>query len=163
MSYLSKININVNEKWLSISNSEYEISTTTAIIRNVNTHELLSVWNHKAAVRYYVKCKLGLVHRVMMSALLSRDLLTREQVRHINGNPFDNSLDNLIIGNAKSNALDKIATNTNGHKLKNQDVRDIRRITTRSNIKLVARRYKITVGHIRNILAGRSWYNLPTC
>lgn len=42
------------------------------------------------------------VHRLVVERVLGRELLTTETVHHINGNPSDNRLDNLILFSSQS-------------------------------------------------------------
>lgn len=130
-------------------------------VRNRRTGYLLKTWVHQASSRYYVGCALGLIHRLLMSAILGIPLASRELVRHVNGNTFDNSPHNLILGTALENARDRIDTNTNGKTLRNQDVREIRQLADRQTRQELARRYRVSAAHIGAILSGRRWKNLP--
>ena len=52
------------------------------------------------------KKKTYLVHRVILSAKLGRDLESWEQACHIDGNPYNNRMDNLQVGCFVNNAID---------------------------------------------------------
>lgn len=142
------------------SHPNYEISLTGQV-RNRKTGYVLKTRVHQASCRYYTSCAIGLIHRLLMSAILGVPLTSTELVRHRNGNGFDNSPCNLVIGTAKQNSLDKIDTNTNGKILRNQDVREIRRLADRMTDRQLASRYRVSPGHIRSILKGQRWANLP--
>jgi len=139
---------------------DHYVSTIDGTIRDSDGNPV-SITLVRAAARTYFRCRFGLVHRAVMEAVLNRPLLKHEQVQHLNGNSLDNSLRNLRVGTAKDNALDKIETNTNGTKLRNQDVREIRMLAGRMATKDIAARYRITAGHVRKIVTGSRWANLP--
>ena len=142
------------------SHPSHEISLTGQV-RNKKTGYLLKTYVHRASCRYYTSCAIGLIHRLLMSAILGVKLARQELVRHANGNTFDNSPHNLILGTAQENALDRIATNSNGTKLRNQDIREIRHLADRQSRQELARRYRVSPAHIGAILSGRRWKNLP--
>jgi len=138
----------------------HEISFS-CVIRDIKTGHVLPHKLLKASCRFYERCTLGLVHRVFMSAIFGRPLARDELVCHRNGNTFDNSPDNLRVGTAKSNSIDKISTNTNGKKLRNNQVREIRRLATTRTRRQIALMFNITPRYVGDIITGRSWFNLP--
>jgi len=138
----------------------YEISLTGQV-RNRRTGRILKNRVHCASCRWYRACSLGLIHRLLMSAILGHCLTRHEWVRHKNGNTFDNSPCNLQLGTPKQNAVDRIASNTNGRALKNQDVRDIRALADTLPLARLAARYRVSMQHIKAIIARRAWANLP--
>lgn len=116
----------------------------------------------QAGTRCYLRCRLGLIHRVLMASILRRDLASHELVRHGDGNGLNNASGNLQIGTPLDNVLDRIETNTFGLKLKNQDVREIRELDRRGHPRrLIAHRYGVTTGHVSAIAARRVWRHLP--
>jgi hypothetical protein len=159
MTYLTKIQEQDNIFLPIFGHPDYLISIRSGAIRHPNGSPVPQ-WLHRAGPRrFYLRCRFGLVHRVLMSARLQRQLETPEQVQHQDGNTFNNSLENLRVGNALSNARDKIASNTNGRKLHNQDVREIRVLNLPP--ERIAVMYGISAGHVEAILDGRRWFNLP--
>lgn len=138
--------------------ADYLISIQDGSIRHIDGTPI-PTYIHRAAARLYKRCKFGYVHRVVMESVLQRPLATHEQVQHLDGNSLNNAASNLHVGTAKSNALDKIASNTNGHRLRNQDVREIRIL--RMSVKRIAALYRISAWHVSAIRSGRRWANLP--
>ena len=119
----------------------------------------------RSAHRWYlhvrIRRKSRRVHRLVMAAHLGRPLALHEHVRHLDGDPgHNNALVNLALGTARDNARDKIAHNTNGRTLRNNDVREIRHLVPRLGARAVARRYGVTPGHVRMIASGRRWAGL---
>lgn len=149
------------ETWYAIPKfSKYEISEN-GIVRRIENRVELRNFPSKSGCRYYLQCCIGRIHRLLGSAMMGRPLDRSEFVCHINGVAFDNRIENLVIGNAKRNSIDRVKHNTNGIKLRNQDVRDLR-ILAKSKTKLwLSNRYGISVGHVHKILTGTSWANLP--
>lgn len=138
---------------------KYEISTT-GILRNARTHRKMKTRIQKSSCRYYVHCCLGRVHRVLAAAVLGRWLAPHEQVQHLDGNAMCNDLNNLRVGNAADNARDKVLHGTNGRKLRNPDVREIRFLLQRATPKWIARQFGVTPGTVRAIRRGNLWGNL---
>lgn len=141
------------------SRPKYEISLS-GVIRHIVTGRILTTRACRSNVRYYVCARIGRVHRLLVEAVTGRVLLPHELVLHRNGNTFDNRLENLRIGSARDNARDRIISNTNGRKLKNQDVAEIRVLSARLTRQQLADQYGVSRGHLSAILAGRSWANL---
>lgn len=147
--------------WLSIPNfPQYEISKT-GIVRKIKSKVHLKSYPSKSGCRYYLQCGIGRIHRLLGSAMMGRALNRKEFVCHINGVAFDNRIENLAISNAKRNSVDRIRHNTNGIKLRNQDVCDIRMLSKSKSKIWLADRYGVSVGHVYKILTGTSWANLP--
>lgn len=59
-----------------------------------------------------------ILHRVIMSRVLGRELTSDEHVDHINGNPLDNRRENLRIASPRDNNYNKglYSNNTSGYK-----------------------------------------------
>ncbi len=142
----------------------YEIDTT-GIVRNVKTGQVRKPRILKSSVRWYLEYQLGRAHcrahRLLVSAIEQRPLTSDELVCHRDGNTFNNSPDNLRIGTAKQNALDKIASNTNGHKLRNSQVREIRRLAATRTRKQIALLFDISTSYVGKIIRRKAWFNLP--
>jgi HNH endonuclease len=140
---------------------KYEIDLLTGTVRDKTTLAIIPAYLFKAAIRLYSCCKFGLVHRLVMSAAIGRTLATCEQVRHRDGDTFNNAVTNLSIGSPLENARDKIASNTNGRTLHNAAVREIRRLAANGDTrKAIARRYGVTASHVGAIINRTRWNNL---
>lgn len=140
----------------------YYVDILTSRVINKSTGRILSCLLHRGSCRLYLRCHLGLVHRIIMSAWIGRSLLQGEQVRHLDGNGLNNNIENLRVGTAKSNALDRISSNSAGYKLKNQDVREIRILFVNGwSYERIASRFKVSRGHVYQICRGLRWSNLP--
>jgi hypothetical protein len=131
-------------------------------VRNTKTGKLLTgTLSSKFYLRFHIGGKNRLAHRLVMAAAAGRTLGRHEIVRHLDGNPGHNAIENLAIGSAKQNCQDKITHNTNGRRLRNADVWQIRALARRHGTRDIARRFNVSRTHVINILAGRHWFNLP--
>jgi hypothetical protein len=130
-------------------------------VRNKQTGHFLKLYIRKSSVRYYVLCYIGRIHRLLMSALSGRTLSRQELVRHVNGDSFDNSPDNLKVGTARSNAIDKILSNTNGRLLRNSQIREIRRLAQTHTRREIALLFGVSAAHVGRIITRKRWSNLP--
>lgn len=139
----------------------HEANLTTGEIRNRRTARLIKQTVTLCGARCYMTCHLGRVHRLLIAALVGRELRRNELVCHVNGNPLDNRLDNLRLDTPKANSLDKIRHNTNGRTLRNADVHEIRALLGTKPCGWIAERYGITRRHVYFIAAGERWANLP--
>jgi HNH endonuclease len=139
----------------------HEIDLLTGTVREKTTHAIIPTYLFKAAIRLYSCCKFGLVHRLVMSAAEGRILTTHEQVRHRDGDTFNNAVTNLSIGSPLDNARDKIASNTNGRKLHNAAVREIRLLAATMSRQAIGRRYGVTASHVGAIINRTRWNGLP--
>ena len=119
----------------------------------------------RSARRWYLHVRIGRksrrVHRLVMAAHLGRPLAPCEHVRHLDGDAGHNALVNLAVGSARDNCADKIRHGTNGKRLRNADVREIRHLVQRLGPRVLAARYGVTAWHVRAIAAGRRWSGLP--
>lgn len=149
------------EKFFSIPGHPNHMISITGRVVNVQTGRELSVWPEWTGRAYYPATSLGRIHRLLASALIGRVLARHEHVRHLDGNSFNYSVSNLCIGTPRDNAKDKIDAGTNGRKLTNQRVREIRAVSDRLSVRQLAERFGVSVSSIRAILARRRWQNLP--
>jgi hypothetical protein len=142
------------------SRPNYEISAD-GVVRNARSGRVLMARPRQSAVRYYLVTSIGRVHRLLAEALAGRTLQPHELVLHKNGEAFDNRPENLRIGTAAENSRDKIASNTNGRRLRNQDIRDLRALAPHRSRRELAAQFRISTSHVGAILTGRRWRNLP--
>ncbi len=101
--------------------------------------------------------KSHLVHRLVMSAFLGRELTSDEYVRHLDDDGLNNKLSNLAIGSAADNLADRRANDRAGFKLRKRDVQRIRYDLKRKHAKQVAAEYGISHAHACNILSGHRY------
>lgn len=165
MSYLSIIDTHSKTAatiWHPIpGHPDHIANLDTGEIKSIKSGRILRQTPQISGGRCYVTCSLGRVHRLLMAASIGRNLTRKEFVCHADGNPLNNNLSNLKLGSAKDNSRDKVRHNTNGTKLRNADVAEIRALSGRKSAKWLAARYGVTVRHIRWILSGGRWANLP--
>lgn len=90
-------------------------------------------------------------------------------VRHLDGNKWNNSVENLRWGTPKENSADSLKHGTrrfgekiNTAKLTEKEVMAIRGPAVGDNYSSLARRYKVTPSTIRNIILGKTWTNKTT-
>lgn len=67
--------------------------------------------NRKKRVRVKVGNKFWLKHRFIASVLIGRHLTPEEVVNHIDGNPLNNSLENLEIASQRENVIHAVSNN----------------------------------------------------
>ena len=102
-----------------------------------------------------------LVHRIVWETFRG-EIPEGLQVRHLNGNPQDNRLDNLALGTAKDNADDRQRHGTvargerNGNSKLTRDIVKCIRETDMSN-KEAAALYGVTTKTIYNVKSGKAW------
>lgn len=157
----SKEENTIIDVWFTIPKfPNYEISRYGIVRRRIDKIELRN-YPSKSGCRFYMTCGIGRIHRLLGSAMTGRILRKSEFVCHVNGSAFDNRVENLIISNAKQNSMDRVKHNTNGIKLRNQDVCDLRILAKSKSKSWLASRYGISVGHVYKIITGSSWANLP--
>jgi DNA-binding NarL/FixJ family response regulator len=85
-------------------------------------------------------------------------------VRHLDGDPANNQLENLAYGSAKENAADCIAHGRRhrGHKhpmarLTEEQVRIIKDPARGLSVRTLALLFGVTESHVCNIQAGLTW------
>lgn len=159
MDYLEN-SIEIKNWWKIPNHPNYEISDSGEV-RDIFTKSSLRSYPSNSGSRYYITCAIGRIHRLLGSAVLGRILSRNEFVCHINGNSYDNRAENLIVASPLQNSRDRVEHNTNGRKLRNQDVRDLRILSRSKTRSWLAAKYGISISHVCAILTGRSWKNLP--
>lgn len=111
------------------------------------------------------KCKSVFVHRLVMAAFIG-PLPTGKLVRHLNGNPHDNRLENLAYGDALENAADAIAhgatargERSNKSHLNDRKIREIRCFARDQRIsqRMLAKMYAVTPTNITCIVLRQTW------
>ena len=107
-----------------------------------------------------------LCHRLLLLTFVGPPPFPGAQVRHLDGNPMNNALDNLAWGTAKENAADRDRHGTTNrrptnYKLSREAVAEIKaaRVTRRGDgtIKRLAEKYGVWPNHITHIRKGTFW------
>lgn len=92
------------------------------------------------------------------------------EIRHLDGDPSNNCIDNLRYGTSKENARDKLRHGTYIHgerhplsRLKDEDILEIRRmyVSGEATQAEIGERYGIWQTHVGHIVHGESWPHLP--
>jgi hypothetical protein len=111
------------------------------------------------------KCKSVFAHRLVMAAFIG-PLPPGKIVRHLNGNPHDNRLENLAYGDAFENAADAIrhgatarGERSNKSNLTERKVREIRVFAKDPRIsqRYLAEMYGVTAACITCIVLHQTW------
>ncbi|MCL2670504.1 MAG: NUMOD4 motif-containing HNH endonuclease [Clostridiales bacterium] len=101
------------------------------------------------------------VHQLVLAAFV-RDMKPAEEVRHINGNPTDNRLENLFYGSRTENILDVFRQGKRWRKLNLSDVSEIRTALQRGETgRNLARLYGVSENCISAIKTGRTFSWAP--
>lgn len=112
--------------------------------------------------------KFVFVHRLVMAAFVG-PLPAGKMVRHLNGNPHDNRLENLTYGDAFENAADAIkhGATARGERsrksnLTDRKVREIRVFAADPRIsqKYIAEMYGVTPANISCIVKRQTWAHI---
>ena len=104
--------------------------------------------------------KCYLIHRLVIE-IFGRPNIDNEIVRHIDGNPANNRIDNLCYGNTRENRRDYFLSDTAKQaKLTIQQVKEIKQLLKncgRGELYDIAKKYNTTYDTIWNIKSGRTW------
>jgi len=103
------------------------------------------------------------VHQLVLLTFVSPPPLNME-VRHLDDNPKNNHISNLAYGTHKQNFQDAIRNNKtpkgerNGHsKLKEHEVKNIRKLKNIMSTSEIANKYNVSNGCINDILKNKRW------
>jgi hypothetical protein len=105
------------------------------------------------------------VHRLVLETHGSPPPMHPSQVRHLNGRPDDNRLENLAWGTAAENARDRVRHGTSrkgianhNAKLSNSKVKEIRRLAARGwTQENLSRKFEVGISTIQKVLAHKTW------
>lgn len=111
--------------------------------------------------------KTFLVHRLIGLTFISNPE-NKPQINHIDGNPKNNSLDNLEWSTRSENRLHAFRIGLQSHKgdshnnrkLNSGQVKEIRKLRGKMKQREIAELYNVTTSTIGNILTNRLWSNI---
>ena len=156
----------MSEVWVRISSApDYQV-TNLGRVRRRETGVVLKPWKH-ASGHLYLKLAVGgrkksfQIHRLVAIAFIGDPPTPRHEVRHLDGNPLNNSLGNLAWGTRMDNMIDLVRTNdkmprsTTTFEIANE----IRRRFTgkRGEQKLLATEYGLGRDVVCRLLSGRTY------
>lgn len=158
---------NNNEIWKDIPGYEgrYQASSLGKVRRLVPNIAELKTYPNKKKKGYeqLVLCKDGVKTKCRVHQLVARTFLGEKPpgqiVRHLDGNPSNNAIDNLAYGTASDNKRDDLWLNqTRVAKIKPEYLTDIRaRIARGETYVSIARDYGVNGECISAIAKGRTW------
>ena len=112
------------------------------------------------------KMKKVWVHRAVLSAFCGYEAKMLE-CRHLDDNPYNNSIENLAWGDRLQNVDDKrrngrlpVGERSGTHKLTEQQVIEIRGLYGKESLRSIARRYGVSHTCIRRAALGIKWAHL---
>ncbi len=135
----------------------------------------LAKQNHRGYYHVFVKHGIGRktkvkmpVHQLVLMAYIGPKPFTEAVTRHLNGNCFDNHVNNLKWGTVKENVQDSLRHGTAAclrygelhscSKLREDDVLAIRAAVLSGAKQIdIAKQYGITQRHVSDIKLGRTW------
>ena len=130
----------------------------------LKSHDVSKYGHQSIGIKLNGKWKKFAVHRLVLEAF-SGPCPKGLQCRHLDDNPRNNHIDNLVWGTAKENAEDKVRNKHHMHGEKHynaviseKEVIEIRRSWKNgSNIVELARQYGLTPCGIHDVCVGVSW------
>lgn len=157
-----KMTDTINEKWLPIPEYEglYEISSIGRV-RSIRMNRMVSLW--KTTKGYFVadlskngERKHRTVHTLVAEAFIGKRA-DGMVVRHLDGNPANNFVENLAYGTQSSNEQDSVrhGTHYRNHKISIEQAKKIAADPRR--YKEIEKDYGIRASHIADIKAGLYW------
>ena len=107
------------------------------------------------------KVKAKKVHRLVLESFV-RTFDLKEETRHLDGNPSNNHLNNLVIGTAKENGEDRVLHQTSGRgqsnsksKLTLNQVIEMRRLFAEGlSMRAIADKFKLNIEYARLVVKG---------
>ena len=103
------------------------------------------------------------VHQLILTTFVG-DPKLGEESRHLNGNPFENRVDNLAWGTRQDNADDRVkhgrtpqGEKSGTHKLTAEQVLEIRRVNGRETSRALGIRYGVSHTTILAAAKGEHW------
>jgi DNA invertase Pin-like site-specific DNA recombinase len=162
----------VDEKWAVVPRSDgrYQVSSKGRI-RGLRSGKILKI-SQSSDAHESVMLRIGgesfnwPVHRIVMAAFEGPAPEDRPLVRHLDGDPTNNHLENLCYGTAQENWRDTVRHGTAaieedhpGAKLTVAQVEAIRReyASTPVNMTELSEKYGVDAGTIRPIVTGKTW------
>lgn len=159
------------EVWKEIPGLENYAVSNLGNVKNLGSGKILKYRKHTNGYARVCLCDDGkhfdkYVHRLVAESFMNIDF-NRKQVNHIDGNKFNNCVDNLEWCTQQENISHAIRTklfnntgSNNGQaKLKESDVTIIKKLIREGKHKKaeIARMYRVSDATIRNIETGKKW------
>jgi hypothetical protein len=151
--------------WRSIPSWPNYAVSSTGVIRNRKTWRLLKLIRRKSGHLYFYpqRGRRCYAHRAVLEAFVGPAGVGQE-CRHLDGNPANNSVDNLCWGSRRENAGDKQRHGTQPRgegvataKLTERDVQEIRSRWGRTSSRKLATFYSVSHTAIRRAAIGLQW------
>lgn len=152
----------INEQWLPVPEYKglYEVSSIGRV-RSIRANRLLSLWTSKKGYFCADLTKEGIrKHRTVHTLVAEAFIGPRKEgfcVRHLDGNPKNNTVDNLAYGTQSDNEQDSVrhGTHYRNHKLSIEQVKKIAADPRR--YLEIAKDYGIGRNYVCDIKCGIYW------
>jgi len=163
----------MKEVWKEIEGFENYLVSDQGNVMNKDSGRILKYRRHSGGygrVTFMLNGKYvdKYVHRLVAEAFIPKDE-SRKQVNHIDGDKYNNKVENLEWCNSKENIrhamrtglLDNSGENNKLSKLKEKDVREIKKgIAMGKTITQVARDYGVSISLISMVNSGKRWASI---
>jgi hypothetical protein len=97
------------------------------------------------------------IHIYVLLAFVGEKPSDKEEIRHLDGNPANNHLSNLAYATRLENQADRKLHGTLGHRLTEEQVKDILWLCSFFSQREVANYMSVSAAHISKIMRKKSW------
>lgn len=151
------------EVWKDVGETNYQVSSK-GNVRNKHTNRILAQWIHDG--RYKRVSFNGKGHRVhrLVALYFIDNPLNKEEVNHIDGNKFNNNVENLEWVTGEENNIHALESNLNYRPLSKEKVKTIYNsyYKTSKSIKEVCEEFNISRSTLYHIRTKRSYKDFLT-